>query len=278
MIQRKEFHMSTFLKRERAPFVDAAWELIDAEAARILKGNLSARALVDFKGPLGLAAAAVNLGSVKCAGDDEVKGVCWGRREVLPLNEIYAGFALSLEDLDQVARGGVTPDLSAVVDAAQKAALFEEKALYYGLPQGAGQGLLSGSAHTPVVLPKDPPGFLDAVETAVYTLQKEGIGGPYHLVLGAPLYQFLAVGSQQGYPLRKSVAQLLEGGSVRWSPALAGGALVSGRGGDAELTVGQDYAVGFDCAEGDTAKLFLTASFAFRVLEPAAAVELKSKA
>jgi uncharacterized linocin/CFP29 family protein len=270
--------MSTFLKRERAPFVDGAWELIDNEAARILKGNLSARALVDFNGPLGFTAAAVNLGGLKAAGTEVVKGVSWSKREVLPLNEIRVGFSLSLADLEQVARGGTAPDLSAVVEAAQKAALFEEKALYHGLPQGAGQGLLAGSAHKPVVLPKDASGFLEAVETAVYTIQKEGISGPYHLVLGAHVYQALAVGDRQGYPLRKSAAQLLEGGSIRWSPALACGAVVSGRGGDAELTVGQDYAVGFEGAEGDTVNLFLTATFAFRVLEPAAAIELKSKA
>lgn len=267
--------MSTILKREFAPIPEAAWDLIDAEAARILKGNLSARAVVDFKGPQGLEAAAVNLGSVTAAGEAPVAGVTWGLRDVLPLAEFRAPFALSLADLDQVARGGVTPDLSAVIAAAQKAALFEEKALYFGLPKGVMKGLLSSSPNKPVALPKEAQGYPAALETAVHTLQRNGIGGPYHLVMGRLAFQTLAAGDTHGYPLRKRIGDLLNGGSIRWSPALEGGALLSGRGGDAELTVGQDYAVGFSGCDGDKISLYLAASFAFRVLESAAAVELK---
>ncbi len=267
--------MNTLLKREFAPIPEAAWAMIDAEASRILKGNLSARALVDFSGPHGPEKAAVNLGSVTALDDAPVAGVAWGLRDVLPLAEFRAPFALSMADLDQVARGGVTPDLSTVVAAAQKAALFEEKALYFGLPKGRMQGLLPGSANKPVALPKEAQGYPAALETAVHSLQRNGIGGPYHLVMGRQAFQTLAAGDTHGYPLRKRIGDLLNGGSVRWSPALEGGALLSGRGGDAELTVGQDYAVGFSGADGDKISLYLTASFAFRVLEPAAAIELK---
>jgi uncharacterized linocin/CFP29 family protein len=269
--------MNGILKRELAPVSDAAWKMIDDEAARTLKGNLSARALVNFSGPHGLAAAAVNLGGVEPAAAEVVKGVAWGTRQVLPLVEVCLPFSLSLVDLDQVPRGGVAPDLAAVKAAAQKAALFEEKALYYGLPGGYA-GLLSASSHKAIPLPSDAAAFLATVETAVHALQSCGIAGPYHLVLGRKPYQALAVGDGHGYPLSKRVAGLLEGGSVRWSPALEGGALVSGRGNDYELTVGQDYAIGYAGSADDLVNLYLMASFAFRVIEPAAAVELKAKA
>lgn len=269
--------MSDFLKRTLAPITDAAWKLIDDEAARILKGNLSGRALVGFSGPHGLSAAAVNLGGVKPAAAEAVAGVGWGVRQVLPLVEVRVPFALSAADLDDVARGGASPDLSVVVAAAQRAALFEERAVYFGLPNGGYAGLLGVSAHKPVALPKEASSYLAAVEAAVYALQQRGIAGPYHLVLGRKPYQTLAVGDGHGYPLTKRVAGLLEGGSIRWSPAVDGGALFSGRGGDYELTVGLDYAVGYEGREGGRLDLFLTESFAFRVLEPAAAVELKAK-
>jgi len=261
-----------------APLSEAAWNMIDAEAARILKGNLSARALVDFNGPHGLAKAAVNLGRVKPVSADVVKGVAWGLREVQPLAEVRVPFALSLADLDQLARGGSAPDLAAVVAAAQKAALFEEKAVYFGLPQGGGTGMLPAAAHKPVALPADAEAYVAAVESAVHAVQQQGIAGPYHLVLGRKPFLTLAVGDTRGYPLRKRVGDLLYGGSMRWSPALEGGAVISGRGGDYELTVGQDYAIGFAGCEGDTVSLYLTASFAFRVIEAAAAVELRLKA
>lgn len=268
--------MANFLNRELAPITDAAWKLIDAEAARILKGNLSGRALVDFSGPHGLTTSAVNLGSVKPAASEAVKGVAWSVRQVLPLVEARAAFALSLSDLDQLPRGGAAPDLSAVVAAAQRAALFEEKAVYSGLPGDGYDGLLSASSNKPVALPKNAADYLSAFEAAVHTLQQRGIAGPYHLALGRDPYRTLAVGVDHGYPLNKRLATLLEGGAVRWSPALTGGALVSGRGGDFELTVGQDYAVGYEGREGDRLDLYLIASFAFRVLEPAAAVAIKA--
>ena len=267
--------MNSILKRHLAPLGAGAWKQIDEQAAAVLKGNLSGRALVSFNGPHGLAASAVNLGLVTAAKKPVVEGVQWGIRQVLPLIEIYAPFALSLEDLEQIDRGGVAPDLDPVIQAAQQAACFEETAIYKGLPEGGYAGLLDSSPHKPVALPAKPRGFADAVGNAVLALQQRSIGGPYHLVLGTAAYQALALGELQGGPLRKFVDKLLLGGAVKWSPVLhEGGALFSGRGGDSELTVGQDYAIGFAGTQDDTANFFLMASFAFRVTEPRAALAL----
>ena len=269
----------SILKRNLAPLSAEAWKLIDEQAASVLKGNLSARALVDFNGPHGLSAASVNLGSVAAATKTPVAGVEWGTRRVLPLIEMFTPFALSLEDLDQVERGGVTPDLQPVISAAHKSACFEETAIYRGLPEGGYTGLLDSSPHKAVALPARPDGFVNAIGAAVLTLQHSSIGGPYHLVLGTDAYQALTLGEMAGRTMSKFVADLLNGGTIRWSPVLnKGGALFSGRGGDAELTVGQDYAVGFAGTQDDSVNLFIMASFAFRVIEPAAAIELVNKA
>jgi uncharacterized linocin/CFP29 family protein len=271
--------MNSILKRHLAPLSDEIWRQIDEQAAAVLKGNLSGRALVPFNGPHGLSAAAINLGLVAAAQKPVVDDVQWGLRKVLPLIEIYAPFALSLEDLEQVDRGGLTPELDPVIQAAHKTACFEETAIYKGLPEGGYAGLLDSSPHKPVALPVKPEGFAGAIGNAVLTLQKQSINGPYHLVLGTGAYQALTLGELQGGPLRKFVDKLLLGGSIKWSPVLnEGGALFSGRGGDAELTVGQDYAVGFAGTHDDTANFFLMASFAFRVIEPAAAIALVFKA
>ena len=56
--------------------------------------------------------------------------------------------------------------------------------------------------------------------------------------------------------------------------AIEGGVLLSVRGGDYELTVGQDLSVGYAAHDRETVELFLTESFTFRVLEPKAAVAL----
>ncbi len=68
-------------------------------------------------------------------------------------------------------------------------------------------------------------------------------------------------------------------GSLVWAPALQGGAvLLSVRGGDYELTVGQDLSVGYAIHDRTDVELFLTESFAFRVLENKAAVLLSRPA
>jgi uncharacterized linocin/CFP29 family protein len=67
------------------------------------------------------------------------------------------------------------------------------------------------------------------------------------------------------------------GGKIRWSPVVKGGILVSQRGGDYELTVGQDFAVGYEAQEKKTVELFIAESFTFQIFEPAAAVEFKMR-
>jgi len=45
--------------------------------------------------------------------------------------------------------------------------------------------------------------------------------------------------------------------------------MLSQRGGDLEIILGQDMAVGYDSHTSDKVKLYYTESFTFRILEPA---------
>jgi len=47
-----------------------------------------------------------------------------------------------------------------------------------------------------------------------------------------------------GYPVFEHLRQIL-GGSVVWAPAVDGAIVLSGRGGDYEMTVGEDFSVGY---------------------------------
>jgi uncharacterized linocin/CFP29 family protein len=53
--------------------------------------------------------------------------------------------------------------------------------------------------------------------------------------------------------------------------------VLSHRGGDFKLSVGQDLSIGYAGHDKDRVHLYLTESFAFRVLERGAAVYLKPK-
>lgn len=48
--------------------------------------------------------------------------------------------------------------------------------------------------------------------------------------------------------------------------------MLSKRGGDLELILGQDLAVGYESHSSDKVKLYYTESFTFRILEPAAVI------
>lgn len=269
--------MTDILRRGMAPIADEAWKQIELQSSRILKGNLSGRKLVDFCGPFGWQFAAVNLGRLDVRSGDAGDGVGWGMHKVLPLVEIRVPFTLRVWELDDVERGAKNPDLGALTEAARKVAAFEEMAIYRGFDGAGIRGLLEASSHSPVPLSADRSRLTESVELALLAIQQAEIGGPFALVLGTEPYKWLMVGDPAAYPLRDRIKALVTGG-IHWSPVLEGGAVLSRRGGDFELTVGQDLAIGYKTHTAQDVELYYAESFTFRVLEPAAAVELKLQA
>lgn len=266
--------MSSILRREMAPISDKSWKEIELQGSRILKGNLTARKLVDFQGPLGLEFAAVSLGRLRVDAASEASEVGWGVHKVLPLVEIRVPFSLPLWELDNVERGARDPDLGSMTDAARKAALFEETALFHGFPGAGIRGMLQDSTNPPVVLSPDRSRLTESVELALLAIQEREIGGPYALVLGTEPFKWLMAGEPDAYPLRNRISALVAGG-IHWSPVLEGGAVLSRRGGDFEMTVGMDMSIGYKLHDAQEVELYFAESFAFRVLEPAASVELR---
>jgi uncharacterized linocin/CFP29 family protein len=260
------------LKRELAPILPAAWSAVDGEAARVLKLNLAGRKVVDFRGPKGWKKAAVNTGRLTVLPDAGGHATI-GIREVQRLIEVRVPIKLPIMELDSVARGATNPDLAPVVKAAEKVAHLEDSAIFNGLAAAEITGLLPASPHPPVSIAKDIALLPRAVVAATEALRKAGISGPHALVLGAELYDQVYVCSVEGHPLTRQIAPLLVEKIVR-ATAFDGGAVVSLRGGDYELTVGQDLSVGYAHHEKHEVELYLTESFTFRVLEPAAAVRL----
>lgn len=268
--------MTDLLRRSMAPISDKAWAEIDKQAHRTLKGNLSGRKIVDFSGPHGLELGAVNLGLLKIPEGDGARTTPWGLRQVLPLVEVRIPFTLKIWDMDNVDRGAKAPDLDTLIAAAHKIAIFEEGAVYKGLADAGIKGLIESAHHKPIALPKTAEGFIAAVESGVLALQKAGIGGPYALALGTVPYEIMMAGNDECYPILKKLKALIAS-DITWSPVLEGGVILSRRGGDFEFTSGQDLSIGYKSHSATEVELYLTESFTFRVLEPKAVVELKSK-
>lgn len=261
------------LKRSLAPILPDAWAAIDAEATRVLELNLAGRKLVDFKGPFGWKLASVNEGRLTMLEAAPAPEVRAGIRVVKPLVEYRTPFFLDIMSLDTVARGADDPDLSDVVKAAERIARAEDNAIFNGYAAGGIEGIVPSSPHAPIACDK-PESWPQAIGAAKEVLREAGINGPYALALGPKAYDELTAGSEDGYPLRKRIERTLIGGPLVWAPAIEGAVLLSVRGGDYELTVGQDLSVGYAFHDREKVELYLTESFTFRVLEPAAAIAI----
>jgi uncharacterized linocin/CFP29 family protein len=229
---------------------------------------------VDFDDPHGWRHAAVNTGLLTIRPDGDL-GVPWGMRAVVPLIEIRVPFELSIMELDGASRGAAL-DLPAVVSAAEKAARAEDTAIFNGFKAGGIEGIIPSSPHKAIAIPADYADYPSVVVDAIETLRRAGINGPYALALGPDCYAGLAQAAEDGHPIRERVEHFLDGPLVR-APTIEGAVLLSHRGGDFQLSVGQDLSVGYAGHNKDEVHLYLTESFSFRVLDRAAAVHLTSK-
>lgn len=269
------------LKRQFAPVLPEAWALIDEEAKRVLKLNLAARKLVDFEGPHGWKFAAVNTGRVLPLTSSKTKQAVNGvagvvtasLREVQPLVELKAPFILPVTELDAISRGADDPDLDAVVKAAEAIARAEDDAIFNGNAAAKIAGIIPSSPHSPINV-ANAAQWPTAVAKAKETLRQAGINGPYALALGPKSYDEVTAASEDGYPIRKRIEQIIDGPLV-WAPAISGAVLLTTRGGDYEITVGHDFGIGYTYDVRDAVELYISESFTFRILEEGAAIALK---
>lgn len=260
------------LHRELAPISDAAWAQIEEEASRTLKRHLAARRVVDVVGPKGLSFSAVGTGHTKPipAPADGIQSV---QREVKALVELRVPFELTRAAIDDVERGATDSDWSPVKEAARKIAFAEDRAVFDGYAAAGIQGIRAGASNASVVLPSNVRGYPGAVAQAVSQLRLAGCEGPYALVAGTDAYTAVSGGSDEGYPVYHHIERIVEGGII-WAPAITGGFVLTTRGGDFELDIGQDVSIGYTSHSATSVELYFLESFTFRLLTTEAAVVL----
>jgi uncharacterized linocin/CFP29 family protein len=260
------------LRRQLAPVTDAGWAAVEAEATRTLRHFLAARPLVDFHGPKGWDHSARNLGRTEPLASGE--GVELRRRLVQPLLELRTPFTLDREELDAADRGSANPDLSNLIDAARRAAMAEDRAVFHGQPEGGIVGMTEASPHAPLRITDDYNDYPRTVAQAVATLRTTGIGGPYGIALGPRCYTGVIETTEHGgYPVLEHI-RLILGGPIMWAAAVDGAVVVSLRGDDYVLECGQDLSLGYLDHTDSAVRLYFEESLSFAVNEPAAAVAL----
>lgn len=261
-----------FLKRSLAPITEEAWAAIDQEAKGVLSGILSGRRVADVSDPKGWKFDAVGEGTLTLAEESPVEGVNYGVRDVLPLVEIRVPFTLSMWDLDDISRGSKTVDLTPLQEAARQAALFEDTAVFQGLEDAGILGIEIEADNDPITFAQNDDAIINAVFLATQTLSARNVGGPYCLVCSKDLWTYIST-NNAAYPLRKTLSKFVD--KIVLSTQYETAFVCSMRGGDSELTIGQDFSVGYQSHTATEVNFYLTETFTFRVLTPEAFVELK---
>jgi uncharacterized linocin/CFP29 family protein len=262
------------LLREHAPITEASWGLIDDEARERLAPALAARKLVDFGGPHGWQYSATTLGRTAPLDDAPGEGVTAEQRRVLAVAELRARFSLSRAELRDADRGARDVDLDALDDAAHQIATAENQAVFHGWEAAGIAGIAQASTHDPIALGDDCATYPTHVARAVDALLQAGVGGPYGLALGPEAHtRVLETTEHGGYPLLDHLRKI-GGGPLVWAPGVRGAVVVSQRGGDFLLEVGEDLSIGYESHDAETVELYLVESLTFRVATPEAAVAL----
>jgi len=260
------------LHRELAPISDAAWAQIEDETTRTLKRYLAGRRVVDVPSPGGIALPGVATGHLKSIAAP-AEGIIANQREVKPLVELRVPFELSRQTIDDVERGSDDSDWQPAKDAAKKLAFAEDRAIFNGYGEGSIQGIREGTSNAIETLPADVRDYPDAVAHALSQLRLVGVNGPYSVLLGADEYTALAETRDHGYPVLEHVKRIVDGNLI-WAPAIEGAFVLTTRGGDFELNIGQDISIGYVSHTDSAVRLYLQETFVFRVLTSEASVAL----
>jgi uncharacterized linocin/CFP29 family protein len=260
------------LHRELAPISDAAWVQIEEETARTFKRYVAGRHVVDVEGPAGSMLSAVGTGHLRNIAAAR-EGILSRQREVKALVELRVPFELKRQDIDDVERGSNDSDWQPAKDAARDIAFAEDGAIFDGYSAAGIVGVRQGTSNPKMTLPEDVREYPDAIAHALSQLRLVGVNGPYSVLLGADAYTSLAETSDHGYPVLEHVKRLVEE-KIIWAPAIEGAVVLTTRGGDFDLRIGQDVSIGYLGHTESAVRLYLQESFTFLFLTSEAAVAL----
>jgi uncharacterized linocin/CFP29 family protein len=235
------------LHRELAPISDEAWAEIEEETSRTLKRYLAGRRVVDVKGPGGMALSAIGTGhlqNLKAPAD----GILARQREVKPLVELRVPFELDRQQIDDVERGSDDSDWQPAKDAAKILAFAEDRAIFDGYAAAGIGGIREGTSNPVLTLPSDVRAYPDVVAHALSQLR----------------------------PVMQHIRELVDG-EIIWAPAISGAFVLTTRGGDFALHIGEDVSIGYLSHDDRKVKLYLQETFTFLLLTTEASVAVNAR-
>jgi uncharacterized linocin/CFP29 family protein len=260
------------LHRELAPISDAAWAQIEEETSRTFKRHLAGRRVVDVHAPLGVGLSGVGTGHLRSIATPG-SSILARQREVKAFVELRVPFELARQQIDDVERGANDSDWQPAKDAARQLAFAEDRAIFEGYAAAGIVGVRPGISNPVMTLPGDVREYPNAIAQGLSQLRLVGVNGPYSVLLEADIYTALAETSDHGYPVLEHVKRLVHD-KIIWAPAISGAFVLTTRGGDFDLHIGQDVSIGYLDHTDSTVTLYLQETFTFLLLTAEAAVAL----
>lgn len=254
--------MSIF-KRDLAPISKEIWSEIDERAKDVFNSYLSARKVVNFIGPFGIDYNVLSEGRI--AVEESKEGVNFGIYKVKPLVEQRIDFELNRWELDNIFRGAKDIDFSPLEDAAKRAALFEENAIYNSLSQANIKGIIQTSSNK-IEFGNSSSEIMESLAKGILELRSSYVKSDLVLIVGPDNWKKINKFSDN-YPLKKKIEESL-GTKIILSHVLDGAILMPLKHEDIELIVGQDFSIGYHNCTEDKIKFFIMESFTFRILDP----------
>jgi uncharacterized linocin/CFP29 family protein len=200
-------------------------------------------------------------------------GIVARQREAKEMVELRVPFDLARQMIDDVERGANDSDWQPAKDAARTLAFAEDRAIFEGYGAAGIVGVRHGTSNPKKSLPADVSKYPEAFAQALSQLRLVGVNGPYSILLSAQAYTELAETSDYGYPVLEHVKRLVDG-KIIWAPAIDGAFVVSTRGGDLDLQIGQDVSIGYLSHTDTHVRLYLQETFNFLYLASESAVAL----
>jgi uncharacterized linocin/CFP29 family protein len=176
-----------------------------------------------------------------------------------------------------VERGADDSDWQPAKDAARLLAFAEDRAIFEGYAAAGITGVRNGTSNPIMTLPADVRDYPDAIAQGLSQLRLVGVNGPYSVLLSADAYTGLSETRDHGYPVLEHIRRLIDG-EIIWAPAITGAFVLTTRGGDFDLHVGEDVSIGYLSHNDRTVRLYLEETLTFLLLTTEAAVALSAPA
>lgn len=268
-----------YLARESAPFSSEIWTQIDQAVIETAKKHLVCRRFLKLFGPLGAGTAAIAVDSSKKEENlHNGLGTISGRK-IIELPQLYEDFQLLWRDLEESEKNGWSLDLSAAIQAAQRAAKKEDNLILFGSKQLGTEGLLTAEGSYKIKRGdwKEGENAFHDVARGIAHLSSNSLLGRYALVLSPDVYLDLQR-IQPGINMLEldRIAKLVDG---RVYAAGAFGAnkaiLVCAEPEYMDLAVGADLGVGYLELKDFNHSFRILETVALRIKEPNAIVSFE---